>query len=180
MTIWYTLTRMDIIEEIESKIESHEKQVLSVAFRLGMWWRIGYGVLRLILGGVLIKFFIGTPFSDLFYHIMEHEVLKDSSDTIFQFIYGILQDHSFTVTYFVASYLIFFGIIDVVLSLCLLKHKLWAFPLSTGLISLFVLYEIYRIFHTHSLILLCIILIDIFIIFVIHREYLQLQSERNT
>ncbi len=165
---------MHLIDDL-NKDEPH---VLSVLFRASMWWRISYGSLRLILGFMLLRV-IGTPFSDLFYHLMSHEVTEDPKDEIFQLIYNILQDHSFTVTYFVAAYLVFWGVIDVFLSICLLRHKLWAFPVSTGLIALFILYEIYRIFHTHSLILLWIIFIDIIILAIIHREYLVLKEQRS-
>lgn len=167
------LVSMHIIEEIEQ----HEEEVVNVAFHIGMWWRIFYGAMRLALGVVMLKFFIGIPFSELLYDVMSHEVTEDPTDALFQFVYILLQDHSFTVTYFVALYLIFWGIIDVVLSVCLLKRKLWAFPVSIGLIGLFVFYSIYRFFHTHSLVLLGVICIDMLVLYVIHREYRLLKSE---
>ncbi len=165
------LLRMDIIHELEKR----EEQVLGVAFSLGMWWRILYGTLRLILGGILLKFFIGTHLADVLLNAMSYEVETDPNDAIFQFIYVALQDHTFTITYFVASYLIFWGTVDIVLSICLLQRRLWAFPLTMGLISLFILYSIYRVFHTHSLILLSIILIDIVIVYIIYHEYTNLK-----
>ncbi len=160
------------------EIEQHEEKMVAVAFRIGMWWRILYGSLRLILGGIMLKFFIGTPFSELLFRALSHEVVEDPTDIFFQFLYFIFENHSFTVTYFVASYLIFWGIIDIILSLCLLKHQLWSFPVSIGLIGLFVFYSVYRFFHTHSLILLGIIFVDIVIVYIIYKEYRVLQTER--
>ena len=120
---------------------------------------------------------VGTTFADVFAMIMSHETEPDSSDAFYQAIYTTLQNHEFTVTYFVASYLLFWGTIDVVLSIFLLRHRLWAFPISIVLMGLFVLYETYRVFHTHSLILITIILIDIGIIYLIYREYLILTGK---
>lgn len=167
---------MDIIEEIE-EITHDNKLALSFLFRISMWWRIIYGVFRVFLSTILFKL-VGTPFSELFYRLMSHEEVQRPSDRVFQFIYEVLQNHSFTITYFVASYLLFWGIVDIFLSISLLRHKLWAFPISLTLITFFVLYEMYRITYTHSIILLWVIIIDIVIALIINREYKVLKEER--
>ncbi len=154
----------------ESIITPEKEHIFTILFRGSMWWRIGYGSLRLLTGFMLLRV-VGVPFAEVFRNLMSHELLQDPTDILFQFVYRILEDHSFTVTYFVALYLIFWGTIDIVLSLCLLRHKLWAFPMSLGLIALFVLYSIYRVFHTHSPILLLVICIDLCIMYVMHHEY---------
>lgn len=155
---------------IDDTTAPEKEHIFTVLFRGSMWWRIGYGSLRLLLGAMLLRV-VGVPFVEVFRNLMSHELLQDPTDILFQFVYRILEDHSFTVTYFVAFYLIFWGTIDSVLSLCLLRHKLWAFPMSLGLITLFVLYSIYRLYHTHSPVLLGVILIDLCIMYVMHHEY---------
>lgn len=139
-------------------------------FRIAMWWRIGYGLIRLILGFVLLKV-VGKPISDVFYNLMNHELSQDPNDILIQTISPHLQHLPITITYFVAFYFIFWGLLDVLLSIQLLKHKLWAFPLTIALISLFVLYELYRFSHTHSLILLGVIFVDMVVVALIHKEY---------
>jgi uncharacterized membrane protein len=148
---------------------------LSILFRFSMWWRIAYGSVRLVVGVALLQY-IGTPISDLLLSVMQHEVTQDVTDALFQFFYHLIEDHSFTVTYFIALYLIFWGLVDIVLSLCLLWHKLWAFSTTMVLIALFILYSVYRFTHTHSLILLSIIFIDIVILYLISIEYKKLRS----
>lgn len=145
-------------------------QKVSFVFLLSMWWRIFYGVLRIILGFVLLKL-VGSSFTDLLTTLMTHEITLDPTDALFQFIYTLIEDHSFTVTYFVAAYLLFWGTIDVVLSVQLLRNKLWAFPVSMWLMILFVLYATYRVLHTHSLLLLGVIVLDIFIINIVYQKY---------
>jgi uncharacterized membrane protein len=156
-----------MIDEIKAPEKEH---LFTVLFRGSMWWRIGYGSLRLLLGAMLLRV-VGIPFSEVFRNIMSHELLQDPTDVLFQFVYHLLEVHTLTVTYFVAFYLIFWGTIDIFLSLCLLRHKLWAFPVSLGLIMLFVLYSVYRVLHTHSPILLGVILIDLCIMYLMHHEY---------
>lgn len=147
-------------------------------FRIGMWWRILYGFLRLILGFVLLRL-VGTPIADIFYKLMAHELIEDPRDFLMRAVSPLLQHLSFTVTYFLAAYLLFWGIIDILLSINLLKHKMWAFPVSIYLIGIFVLYEIYRFTHTHSLILACVIIIDMILIWLIRKEYLKLNSAKS-
>ena len=151
-----------------------DSNIIDVLFRVGMWWRIFYGFLRLILGFVLLRL-VGTPLSDIFYRFMAHEIVEDPTDFFIHTINQILQHSPLTVTYFLASYLLFWGVIDVGLSVSLLKHKIWAFPLSIYLIVVFVTYEIYRFTHTHSLVLLGIIILDIGLIWLIRKEYRKLK-----
>lgn len=151
---------------------------LSALFLLSMWWRILYGILRLILGVTLLRL-IGEPIADLMYTLMSHELSGPRSDIVLERLYELMSVHGFTVTYFVAGYFIFWGTIDVVLSVYLLRHKLVAFPISMVLIGLFIAYSVLRFFHTHSFTLLCVIVIDIFILSIIYREYRLLQREHD-
>jgi len=150
---------------------------MSFLFHISMWWKIFYGSVRVALGFVLLKL-IGTPFNDIFYSLMSHELSTDSTDVAFQFLYRFTEDHSFTVTYFIAIYLLFWGAIDIVFSTLLLRHKLWAFPLSLFLMGFFILYEIYRVIHTRSLILLSLILLGLAILYLIYNEYQTLRTLR--
>lgn len=142
----------------------------SKLFRFGMWWRIFYGFLRVILGLALSKQ-IDVSFHDLLYRVMNHELVEDPSDILFHSVSTFLQVHPFTVTHFLALYLIFWGCVDVVLSAFLLRHKLWAFPLSLSLIAFFILYEFYRLLHLFSWVLLTVIVVDMCIFWLINREY---------
>lgn len=150
---------------------------ISLFFHASMWWRIFYGSLRLLLGFVLLKV-VGSTFTDVLVSVMSHELVEDPYDAIFQFLYTLFEDHSFTITYFVAGYLLFWGTIDILLSILLLKHKLWAFPVSIGLILVFIGYSMLRLAHTHSLVLAGVIVIDTIILYLIYREYTLLKIGR--
>lgn len=144
--------------------------VYDILFRVGMWWRILYGGVRVLLGLTLLRL-VGTPLDDVFYRAMRFEIAEEPRDFLSHTIGSFLHHHSYTVTYFLAAYLIFWGTVDAVLSASLLRDKLWAFPVSMYLIALFMLYEIYRVAHTHSLILGGIILMDIGLLWLINKEY---------
>ncbi len=143
-------------------------------FNIGMMVRIGYGFLRVLFGLALLNV-VGTPLSEVTTILMRHELVEDPSDILYTFITNILTNHPLYVTYFLALYFIFWGVIDVVLSYNLIKHRLWAFPASFILIGLFVTYEAIRFSYTHSFILLGVIFLDIIILWLIWREYRKLK-----
>ena len=147
----------------------------SKIFYYSMYWRIFYGSLRILLGAALFQL-VGTSLIDIITTLMSHELVQDPSDKLYTLATFWLGQHPLSITYFLASYFIFWGVIDVVLSIELLRKRLWAFPASLVLIAGFVVYEIYRFNHTHSIVLLWIILVDIFIFWFIRREYKKLKA----
>lgn len=158
--------------------EKRDRSWWEILFRIGMVWRIFYGSVRLIVGIFFLRI-VGTPLVDVFYQVMRREHLEDPTDLLIQVAGPALQHAPLTVTYFLAGYLIFWGVIDVVLSISLIKEKTWAFPISMYLIGIFVVYEFYRFLHTHSLILLGVIAVDVVLFYLIRREYRVLRSKQH-
>jgi uncharacterized membrane protein len=142
-------------------------------FVLSMWWRIAYGTLRIIFGLALFKA-VGSPLLDTISQLMSFELVQDPTDKLYGFASQLLGQDPMYVSYFLAIYFIFWGLVDVVLSINLLRGKIWAFPASLLLIGGFIIYEFIRFTYTHSLILLFIIFVDIIIFWFIEREYKKL------
>lgn len=143
-------------------------------FTYGMWWRIGYGILRTFFGLAILKV-VGTPLTDVVKFLMGHELTEDRNDLLYGSVMHLLADHPVSITYFLSFYFIFWGIVDILLSYQLLRRRLWAFPVSLLLIGFFILYELIRLSYTHSLILSVVILIDLAVFFLIWREYRKLE-----
>ena len=53
----------------------------------------------------------------------------------------------------------------------LIREKLWAFPTALVVFGLFILYQMYRVAHTHSFTLALLIAIDLVVCYLIWREY---------
>ncbi len=158
--------------------ELKKDNYFGLIFKLGMYWRIIYAIFKFVFGIILLKF-INSNFTDLFYQVFRQEILEDKDDIFIRAIKSIFDGHTFYVTYFISIYFIFWGAVDAFLSFNLLKLRIWSYPVSLTLITTFTLYEIYRFTHTHSLILLSIILIDIFLIWIIFKEYKKLKLIKN-
>lgn len=144
--------------------------IITELFRLGMIWRIVYGAIRLVLGLILLKI-VGSPISTLVQKIMSPEITEDPTDILYQVVNALMSHSAPQVTYFLAFYFIFWGFLDIFLSVYLLREKLWAFPVSLALIGTFVIYELIRFTHTHSLILLSVVFIDVLIMALILKEW---------
>ncbi len=145
------------------------RDIISSLFKIGMWWRIFYGSLNILLGLYFLTV-NNMNLSDLLKNIMGYELAEDPGDILYSITNSFTHDTSLKVTYFLAFYFLFWGILDVFLSINLLRERHWAYTTSLILISLFVVYEIFRVSHNHSIILAIVIVIDIFILYLIRRE----------
>lgn len=161
---------------MENSIRQTHTSFEEKVFVIGMWWRMGYGIFRIFFGLAVLKV-VGTPLTDVVTRLMSHELVEDPNDMLYALVSHILTGHPLYVTYFLSVYFIFWGVVDVALSYNLLQHRLWAFPASFALIGLFMLYEVVRFTHTHSLILLSVVAVDVVILWLIHREYRKLKTQ---
>lgn len=144
-------------------------------FKYGMWWRIFYGILRTISGLILLRM-VGRPFADIVEGFTGDELRSYRFDPLFNLLNTFFNHFPYTVTHFVAAYLIFWGLMDIILSIALLRHKIWSFHISIYLIGFFTLYEVYRFFQNHSKTLLLVIFVDTVILWIIHKEYLKVKK----
>lgn len=140
------------------------------AFRIGMYWRIGYGLFRAVVG-VLLFSAIGDPISVFLIDLSRNELIGHPQDTLLYNLILFFEKHPITITSFFALYVTFWGVVDIVLSTCLLKHKLWAFPFSLVLIASFMVYEIIRFYHTHAVVLLILLSVDTLVFWLIYNEW---------
>lgn len=144
---------------------------------VSMWWRIGYGFLRIIFGVALLHA-IGEPISDVIKIGMQHELVQNHSDRLYHAVHHALLAHPLYVTYFLSIYFIFWGTLDIILSYNLLKGRHWAFPASLICIAGFIAYEMVRFTHTHSYILLGVVMIDLVIFALIYTEYKKIRPKK--
>ena len=101
----------------------------------------------------------------------QQEIAGDPDDIIAKFLIKSADNLANGSQIFAVVYLIFHGVVNIFLAVSLLKNKIWAYPWAMALFSGFVIYQVYRYFHTYSLSLLFLMLFDIFIVFIIWLEY---------
>jgi uncharacterized membrane protein len=136
------------------------------------------GVIDLM--GSLFLFLFGSSLGQIAGFFFKWELLEDPNDFLGNFIVSFFQNLSIKTELFVAIYLLVNGLIKLGLFIGLRKEKLWAYPLARVVLSLFIAYELYIFSHTHSLILLFLVLIDVIIIFLLKSEHKRAIRLRNS
>jgi uncharacterized membrane protein len=81
--------------------------------------------------------------------------------------------------HFYAFYLLSHGLIKIFLVAGLLRNKLWAYPAALVVMSLFILYQLYRYTYTQSFGLIVLSVFDIVVIALIWHEYRILRKLRH-
>ncbi|MDE2071492.1 MAG: DUF2127 domain-containing protein [Patescibacteria group bacterium] len=121
--------------------------------------------------GIVVFFVPLSFFTGLLLQFAQSDFIEDSGDFIAGHLMQLAVQSSFASNTFVAIYLLSRGIVKLGLVVALLKNWLWAYPLSLIVLGLFVLYQLYQIATTHSLLILALTLFDLVVMYFIWREY---------
>jgi uncharacterized membrane protein len=105
------------------------------------------------------------------FQMTAQELQQDPSDLFANYIFHTGQHLASGGTTFLVAYLLIHGLIKLVAVFSLLRNKLWGYPFSMGTLGLFMLYQIYEAAHTHSLGIALLTIFDIFLMWLISREY---------
>jgi uncharacterized membrane protein len=88
------------------------------------------------------------------------------------FYFGItIRHHHMGARNFAAAYVLIHGIVNLFLAIQLLRQRLWAYLVAIGIMATFVIYQLYRIHHYHSRVLIFFTVVDILFIFLTWHEY---------
>ena len=82
--------------------------------------------------------------------------------------------------HFYAFYLLSHGLVKSVVVYGLLREKLWAYPASFVVFSLFIAYQLYRYSFTHDIALIALSIFDLFVIALAVHEYRLLRKHLPT
>ncbi|TAL81363.1 MAG: DUF2127 domain-containing protein [Candidimonas sp.] len=103
--------------------------------------------------------------------ITQDELTEDPRDFIANHLLAFADTFSISSQHFYAFYLLSHGAVKVFLVIFLLKNKLWAYPVSLGVLGLFILYQVYRFSYTHSIALVVLTVFDLVVMVLIWHEY---------
>lgn len=140
-------------------------------FELAIFIKGADGVLETI-GGLLLLFVPLHSLDTSVRWLLAHELSTESRDWLAKAAEHLLDSLSLDTKLFASIYLVAHGAVKIFLVYALWREKLWAFPLALWFIALFVVYELYRFTHTHSIALLIFAALDVCVAWFIWREYL--------
>jgi uncharacterized membrane protein len=126
-----------------------------------------------IVGGILLLLVNHAYIAHTVIALTAPELSEDPDDIIANFLRHSIYHFSENTQHYASLYLILNGVLKVFLMASLLREKLWAFRPVILILSIFVLYQLYRFYHVPSIGLLIFALFDIVIIFFVLVEYRQ-------
>jgi uncharacterized membrane protein len=129
-----------------------------------------------IIGGFLLLLITPAGLMKIVALLTQHELVEDPHDIIANTLLKAAHDFSFSTKYFAAFYLVSHGVIKLFLISMLWLRKLWSYPLAILFLVLFIVYQVYRYTHTHSIWLVWLSLFDLAIIVLTWLEYERLKK----
>ena len=128
------------------------KKIIDEGFEIGILLKSILGFFE-VLAGLVLATSGRLMVNNLIIALTQQEISHDPDDFFANFLINASKNISAGQHIFATVYLIFHGVVNVLLGIFLLKGKYWAYPASITLFSLFLIYQLYRCFYTHSLLL---------------------------
>jgi uncharacterized membrane protein len=157
------------------------KNLLHDSFRVGISVK-GFDGLLEVISGVALWFVSPAQMSALVKSLTEHMLTRIPHGYISRHLLAASQGFTNDSREFAAYYLLSHGFVKVVLVVCLLMNKLWAYPLTIAVFGLFMLYQVHRFTQTHSVSMILLTIFDALIIYLTWVEFKQqekrIKSER--
>ena len=104
-----------------------------------------------------------------------------STDTILKMLYRVGHDDWFTRTFtsnehhYYVFYLLKRGTADLAIVIGLLREKLWAYPATFAVLSLFIAYQLHRFYYVRDPGLIILSLLDLIVMALAWNEYRQVK-----
>lgn len=140
------------------------------AFLVGIVLKGCDGLLEMLGGGALLM----SSHAEIlrFVKFLTHgELIEDPNDFVANLLLRLARHLSVQTKHFASIYLLVHGVIKTGLVAGLWQGLLWSYPAALIFLSLFLIYQIYRLFHTPSLVLGLLTLLDIAIVCLIWFEW---------
>jgi uncharacterized membrane protein len=154
----------------------HPQTILDKTYELGILIKGIDGLLELI-GGILVLTLSSSSINGITRFLTQNELQKDPHNYIAVHIVKagthLASGHNF----FAAAFLLTHGLVKVVLVICLLLNKLWAYPWALVILSLFLIYQIYQLVTAPTISMAFLSVLDAIIIFLVYREWLKVRVQ---
>ena len=123
---------------------------------------------QIVLGGLLLVF---PNVAEVVRALVVNELVEDPDDFLATHFQTLTSTISPQTQLFAALYLLSHGLIKIVLVAGLLRDKLWAYPASLAVLSLFIAYQVIKFLDNHSVMLVLLTVFDLVVMWLIWHEY---------
>lgn len=131
-----------------------------------------------IVGGIAAFFVTKELLLSVAAELAESELAEGPGDIVANYFLQAAQNFSVSTQHFAAAYLLSHGIIKFAVIMGLLKRIVWVYPTALVVFGLFIAYQLYRFTFTHSVWLIVLTVLDLFVIALTWHEYRYLRHHR--
>ncbi len=168
-----------MIECASMKPPVDKRSILHLGFEIAILLKAINAVLEM-LAGVLL-WFVKPETMDRWVQILtENELAEDPEDLIANLLLRAGERYTAEAHQFGVAYLVVHGLMKAVIVLLLWRKKLWAYPVSAGVLVVFISFQVFRWTTTHAVFLLALSVFDAILVWLIVVEYRRLKGGRST
>lgn len=153
------------------------KKNIHVSFQIGLIIKGLYDIGE-VLCGIILIFLTPERMSKLITLISKNELYEDPNDFIMNYLVSFSHVFSINMQQFTSFYLLSHGIVKILILILLWRKKMWAYPLSCVIFAFFIVIQMQRFIHTHSIMLLVLTLIDVAMIALTILEYRNIKTDK--
>ncbi len=154
-----------------------QDSIINIGFYGGLILK-GANALAELIGG-LVMLIVGHEWlNSLVLQIALPELKEDPDDPLMNYIITHSLNNSSLQS--LAVFMLFHGLIKLIIIWLLWKKKMWAYPLAFAAFGIFIAYEAHSFWVSQSLIMLLIVVLDLAIIAMIALKYLSLKKEKQS
>jgi uncharacterized membrane protein len=154
------------------------KSILHESFEVGISLK-GVGALFEIVGGVLLWLVKPSQMNDIVRWMGENLLVDAPHHPFASHVLNASQRFADHGTTFASLYLLSHGIVKLALVICLLLNKIWAYPLTIVVFTVFIVYQVHRFMYTHSWTLIALTIFDAVIVYLTWKEYQAQRAKRS-
>ena len=153
-----------------SRKQSLREKWLRRLFLVGVLLKGLDGILESI-GAALFLFVSQPDLNRVVVLLTRHELLEDPDDWVAVTLRHVFSRLSSNAKLFAGVYLLTHGLIKIFLVTCLLRNKLWSYPVAMAFLVAFISYQIYRVSAHFSWGLMALTALDGVVVMLIGHEY---------
>jgi len=153
------------------------KNLLDKSYEIGIIIKGIDGTLELI-GGILVLALSPHAINGITRFLTESALQENPHNLIATHIVKAGHHLAAGHNLFAAAFLLTHGLVKVVLVVCLLLNKRWAYPWAFGVLGLFLVYQAYQLITAPTFGMTFLTILDIIVIGLIYREWQQQLRER--
>ncbi len=146
-------------------------------FQIGVLLKGAHAAIE-VVGGVVLAVVSTNTIVAVVNALTQEELIEDPTDFVATHLLAYAQHFSVSKQHFYAFYLLGHGVVKLLLVIGLLNRKYWSYPASLVALALFVIYQLYRFSHTHSLGLIVLSAFDLVVMVLIWHEYRLMRKHR--